>query len=321
MQKYNQETYCNVDIKFAGICGSDINKCRTGLITKHNVLYYGHEIVGKYYDGKKAIPCIVNPFICDCDNHLSMKECNQKSCAYCMHVKKIGSGDFRSGFSGRISIPRTSVYPLQDVKNIEVGVLADGIAVVYHTLHIHCPERQNHILVIGAGCLGILYVIVIANTMNVSHIDLYVKDHNKKPYLESILPKNVNILTKEQITTDSYDVVIEAVGGEQTESLSMAINCIKTNGSLIVLGAFNESTDRLNCIRKMFYKQVQIQGVNSFCIKHNDFSKAVQFVSKNESVLLPLLTDKYYCTHNTNASKIVKMIQAPKLLKGYIQYG
>ena len=88
-----------------------------------------------------------------------------------------------------------------------------------------------------------------------------------------------------------------------------------------MIGAFDEENSNWPKMRTVFYKQVTVQGVNSYCIKHHDFEKAVSFVEKNEKALSLLLTDEYSIEKkDITASLIESFVSEKKIFKGLINY-
>ena len=300
-------------VAFAGICGSDTNRIKAQ--KTNNLLNLGHEIVcvsnGHYY--------VVNPFICD----IECEECDAPSLMFCGKVSRLGIGDKESGFSGRIRVPERNMFAFDNVAHPEVGVLVDGVAVIFHALHLVDLSCVNRVAVIGAGSMGVLFAIVLKSILSQVSIDVPVRREEKRQYLERYFSKSFHTTDSASfaLQQNSYDLVIEAVGGTQTQTLSSAVKAVVPNGRILVLGAFHELCYGISGIRELFYKQIQLQGVNSFCAIHNDFSNAVEWVINNESLLFPLITNYYtIATNNFSDKDIIKGIMGDNLLKGCFAY-
>lgn len=299
-------------IVYSGICGSDINKLYDSTITPSNVHLYGHEIVGligrDYY--------VVNPFICDkgCDI------CNVESNIYCAKCSRLGSGIKPSGFSGRITIDYQNIHLLKNIRNPQVGVFTDGIAVVFHALHLYNRPIKS-VCIIGDGSIGVLCSLVIRSQHPDSRIDIPIRKSEKREKLSYLRRLNIGMPSLNSIIEEQYDLVIECVGGNQTDTLATAIDIVQPGGSVLVLGAFSNKVQHFNGIRTMFYKQIMIMGSNSFCEKCDDFKSAVSWTINNEDLLLPLLTNEYCISRlSDNNHLIVDCIGSPKLIKGYLHY-
>ena len=303
-------------VKYAGICGTDINKAKEKCISEGNVLNFGHEVVCASSDGEMYV---VNPFICDS----VCKTCELSSYIYCDKVNRLGCGNMSGGYSGEITIPQKNLYKIPQCSHPEVGVLCDGIAVVLHGFHMVKLHNINKLAIIGAGSIGILSALIAKEKFPQLSIDIFTKTKEKKTFLNNLFGASFNYIDINNLATKAnhYDVVIEAVGGPQTKSITNSIEIVKNNGTIIVFGAFGENSTNLIGLRNLFYKQISMVGVNSFCKIKDDFSKAVKWAFEHEEKLSQLLTNIYYLKRNQIDPKMAyQFLLEYKKLKGYIVY-
>lgn len=307
----------SIDIAFAGICGSDINKLKKNINPSIDGLCLGHEIVGRLPEKHGGGYCVINPFICTCQ----CKDCLYSSIIFCPNISRIGAGDEKSGFSGNIFVPKSNLITVPNCLYPEVGIFSDGVAVILHALHLCHPSSKNRILVIGDGTIGVLYVLVLSSINHNINIDIIVRRKVKADIFLKIFPPNINIISEEEVKNNMYDIVVEAVGGQQTDTLGLATLCAKPSGYLVVLGAFHENLTEWKGLRNVFYKQLHIVGVNSFCISMGDFNKAVSWTYTHEEILEYLITERYFTDINTVTSNFVfGSILLPKTIKGCFYY-
>ena len=299
-------------IAYSGICGSDINKYHENIITVKNVHLFGHEIVGvignKYY--------VVNPFSCDegCNN------CDVESNIYCSKCARLGCGITPSGFSNTISINHQSIYLLENIRNPQVGVFTDGIAVVFHAFHLYNKPIKN-VCIIGDGAIGLLCSLVLRSQNPDAQIDIPIRTNEKREKISYFNTLEIGMPSIDDIVENQYDLVVECVGGNQTDTLTKAIEIVRPGGGVLVLGAFSNTVYTLKGIRKLFYKQIDLMGSNSFCVKHDDFGLAVSWTIRNEDILFPLLTNEYHISRFSIDNQLVyDCIGHKKLIKGYIHY-
>lgn len=315
MQNIYDPNLQSVEVKFAGICGSDINKILSSQLYSLPVLKMGHEIVGINSYGEF---CVVNPFVC---NNSCIK-CICKSNIYCEDSRRIGSGIDKSGFSGCITVPNRNIFLIPTSIHPEVGILTDGAAVVFHALHL-CDIKFDNALIIGDGPIGILCALIFSQKFINSKIYIIIRKKTKREILVNIEIPNLIILSEEEANNGKikYDLVIECVGGNQSKTLDYAISTVKHSGTILVFGAFNESVNSLDGLRTLFYKQIRILGINSFCECFHDFEEAFKWTYQNEDLLCRLLTDKYIIKRtDINSNEVENIIRKPKLIKGYIAY-
>lgn len=302
---------CNnikVKVLYAGICGSDSNNLIRN--PKLNVINMGHEIVGYIVENNKKIFGIVNPFICSDD----CQACKSKSNLLCDNCISIGKSNFMTGgYSGFINIPDINFYRIDkiDKDNFIVGVLADSIAVIIHAFHDLTLNLDSKILIIGSGPIGILSSLYLVS-LKYKNTFLYCRNEQKSHYLTENFPE-INII--DNLSSEAeFDVIVEAVGGNQADTLELAVKKVNNSGLILVLGAFSENVQIK--VRNIFYKQLTVKGVNSFCNKNCDFDKSIKWIENNQSTLKKLITNLF--VYSKYESKIYNDILSKKLIKGVI---
>ena len=304
-------------VRYAGICGSDINKMKKNGFLADDTVNYGHEIV--VCDSDTGQLYVVDPFICKSN----CGKCDVSSLIYCEKTKRLGSGVFKSGYSGTVIIPKSNLYNVNTFKHPEIGVLCDGIAVVLHGYHQVNLKNYKKMAIIGGGSIGILAGIIAKSKYLNLMIDVFVKSNVKKEFIEQNYKGTLNVWNTDIMSekSDNYDVAIEAVGGNQTETLTACIDIVKKDGDIVVFGAFDNECSKMQGIRKLFYKQIKMIGINSFCKDNNDFINAVEWACLHEDLLFPLLTNRYHFNRNAvDVNKVYSIILEPKFIKGYIVY-
>lgn len=298
-------------VVYAGICGSDINKVKANRIDDQQLPYLGHELVCLAEDGYYYI---VNPFICP----QICEQCNQPSLIYCDKVVRIGGGHIHSGFSGYIHAPTRNLFRIPTNIRPEVGVLTDAIAVALHALHLVDMATIRRAAVIGAGTIGVLFALVLKSKNCKAEIDIVARGE-KLQFLTDHFGNQLHFVDSVCSLHGPYDIVVEAVGGSQTQTLTQAIKVAPFNGTVLVLGAFDEECSTLDGLRTLFYKQLSVKGANSFCICNDDFLNAVAWTFENERTLLPLITDRYVIKQSELSPIVIKKaIMKPKMMKGCI---
>lgn len=303
-------------VKYAGICGSDINKIKSKDFDPNKILQFGHEIVCESQDGALYV---VNPFVCNPD----CKICDSTSLLYCKQVHRLGDGTVDSGFSGKITILPENLFKIPSCKYPQVGVLCDGIAVIFHGLHMININMFSKIAIIGSGSIGVLAALLFKEQNHNCSIEIYVRTNEKQEYLNSHYSDYFNIIDINAINcvNEKYDLVVEAVGGLQTDSISIAIDIVKKNGAILVFGAFDAKCGLLKGIRRLFFKQIHMLGINSFCRKCNDFATAVDWAFSHENILYPMITNQVQVSRsNIDVVQIYQEIVKSKLLKGCFIY-
>lgn len=265
-----------VDIKvsYAGLCGSDIAKINNE--SNLDIRKLGHEIVGSIV-GQENLCYVINPFVCrqDCCNK---SECNIGSLLFCPDCKSLGK-QLQGGFVGQLMVPYENLFGFNvDDRYKCVGTLVDGLAVIFHGLHqVNIVDRSS-VLVSGAGAIGCLAAFVLKKRYPHINLKFHVRNENKRDVLIELFDKE--IISTLEGCEDRFDIVFECVGGHQSKTIDSAIDMTKKDGAIIVFGAFTENINAPINYRKLFYKQILLKGINSYCKKYNDFSIAVEFAKQ-----------------------------------------
>ena len=289
-----------VEILYAGLCGSDINNMINNP-TKPKISY-GHEIVGKVKniknskvkELKKGDYVIVNPFICS--NKKKSDENEKYSLIYSPRYQAIGR-ELKGGFSKYLFIPKENLYKIGfEKKYLPVGVLADGIAVIFHAIHMIGEKKKKNCLIIGTGTIACLFALLFNDLFPETKITIVSNTKEKKKKLAKIFHKNFFIKLKtynELSKEEKYDLIIETVGGQQIKTLNAAIKYSEYNATIAVIGAFSKNITNALRYRELFYKQLHMLGVNSYCNTYNDFLNAIKWINKNYVTLFSLITNIY----------------------------
>lgn len=273
----------DVKVMFAGLCGSDITRIKND--PNVNIRSLGHEIVG-YPVGAEGTCYVINPFINTKEDDEAQENESLLLCPHCMSLGKQLPG----GFGQVITIPARNMWEFNVVDEYKcVGTLVDGIAVIFHGLHMVDINNAYTILVIGDGVIGCLATYIIKKLYPDKEVKIYVRNDNKMALLEKVFNNDIIRCLDE---SETYDYVFECVGGKQSETLNTAIRMVKKNGGIAVWGAFSEMIETPINYRQLFYKQISLKGINSYCNKYNDFERAVEFARKNCKELYTFITQK-----------------------------
>lgn len=274
-----------VRVTHAGLCGSDMHRIDTPshLQEKHAL---GHEITGIVTDAPSNTSfnnkiVVVNPIV-NCGICVPCLDLKTQFCKNAIGVGKTANG----GFSEYIAVPATHLYPIPSGMEPKFGVLTDGVAVIIHALSKLNSQSPETALIIGDGTVAALTAAV-----------LKIKYPDCKTSVSGKNPKNLAFLaTKYGIHShykeDSFDVSFETVGRSQSETLNFAIQKTSLGGQILVLGVYPESFSLNIDARSAFYKELSINGVNSFVsnAERNDFQEALNLIAQNQEIFDGLIT-------------------------------
>src|SRR5258706_3391364 len=253
----------------AGFCGSDKRRFfhttpPEGYL-KTSIL--GHEIVGIVEEVGSAVHSVgrgdrvvVEPLI-PCD---ACAVCQERAYQLCAELKVVGR-DLASGFAERLVVHERCVHVVPEGVTSEEAVLADPIAVCCHVLTLSTimsrPGRRA--VVIGDGSLGLLCHQVLLNA-GVEAV-LIGKHRERMKMVRSMSGADARMASEIPPSwTNGFDVVVEAVGGAQAQTLELGIDLAARGGEVIVLGAFDPGYAPPLSARKAFAKELALKGSFSY---------------------------------------------------------
>ena len=298
-----------VEVKAAGICGSDIPRIYTN--GAHNMpLIPGHEFagqvvcapgVGARWMGKRVgvfplIPCRKCP------------QCLEKKYEMCNHYDYLGSRS-DGAYAEFVKVPRWNLIELPDNVSFEVAAMLEPMAVALHAIRqagldinpadgqgqsiaslenldnkenadipnftdVHHPKA----LVIGLGTIG-LFVCMHLSAMGIETYAIGNKDYQKDQAISIGLPddhirigKDIESNTAwlyERTDGANADVVFECVGRQET--LVEAIEAAKPAGTVVTVGnPFSDMILPRDTYWKILRSQLTLCGTWNSSFTHED---------------------------------------------------
>ena len=270
-----------IKVSASGICGSDMHAYHGKDNRRIPPLILGHEISGVIDQGKEiGKKVVLNPLI----------TCG--SCDYCKNgrehlcVKRIILGmnkpiERQGGFAEYVSIPDKNIYELPKNLKMNEAPIAEPCAVSLHAVEIGekellTPIKNNKILVIGAGAIGLLCGLILSKVKNCKNIiivdpnDSRLKECLKYLDADGFKPDNNKIIS------GHFDIVFDTVGLETTRQ--QAIRCIKPGGIIIHIGLTQPSG--AFDFRKATLQEITFIG--TYCYTNQDFEKTLNILENKE---------------------------------------
>ncbi|MFJ1969375.1 L-idonate 5-dehydrogenase [Streptomyces sp. NPDC087903] len=160
-----------VDIRYGGICGSDLHYWRHGAVGEFRLrepLVLGHEIVGRVREagpGASApapgTPVAVHP-LASCG---ACRQCRAERRNTCLDGGYLGSAarnpHVQGGFADVLVVPAERILPLPEGLDLRLAAVAEPAAVAWHAVRQAGAVRGKRVLVTGAGPIGALVVAAL----------------------------------------------------------------------------------------------------------------------------------------------------------------
>ncbi len=260
-------------IESVGICGSDMHAYHGKDPRRKPGLILGHEFCGEIVEGSRQGQLVTgNPLITcgKCDF------CIQGRDNLCTDRDMIGMTRL-GAFAQFMTIPERCLIDAPNDMNPNHIALTEPAATVIHAVDLainglNQPINKCRVLVIGAGAIGLLTALLLKSY----GVKMQVLETNLSRHLcvkEHVGIDPINPLT-ESISDNSFDVVIDCVGSEKTNSLSF--KTIKAGGVIVNVGLQNWTSEI--DVRKLTLQEIKLIGCYTYTMK--DFKSALKAIEE-----------------------------------------
>ncbi len=283
-----------LEVKYAGICGSDLTiyqgkhqRAKPPTILGHEFSGVVVERRGEGYPGVQVGDRVaVNPAY----------SCGQ--CELCLsgngHIcekKGLYGVDSDGGFARYVRVALRAPHQFPEWASFEEGVLVEPLAVAVRAVRIGRLSFGESAVVIGGGPIGLLTAMVarVAGARNVFVVE---PQPFRKQIAESL---GFQVLTPEQATREQIaalttgrgiDAVFDAAGVPPAARASMGL--VKRTGRIVVVAVYKEPVPV--DLTTLGYGEIEILG--SCIYTPADFAKAVGLVAERQLDLKPLVTHR-----------------------------
>ena len=231
-----------IKIASVGICGSDIHGYSGESGRRIPPIIMGHEASGIVTDVGENSRFNPGDRVCvDSTIYCGLCEfCIKQKVNLCSDRKVIGVSCeeyYRDGAMAEyISVPERIVYKINDSISMDDAALIEPASVAYHSISLSQFNKDDTIMVVGAGIIGLSIIQVlkmrgcneiISVDINDSRLDVakfYGADYLINPQREN----------KSQKINKGVDIAFEAVGINST--VNYCIDSVKKSGKVILVG-------------------------------------------------------------------------------------
>ena len=287
-----------VKIEACGVCGSDLHLYRSGGMLPG--LTPGHEMaghvaatgseIGGLPDGERVA---VEP-LRSCG---TCAPCRAGRDSQCRRLQLHGI-HLPGGFAEYVVVPAERLFPLPESLPPAVAAMAEPTAVAVHGLVRGDFQKDQRVLVLGAGAVGLVSLIV-ARSLGAGEVWITAR-HPHQAELAHTLGAT-RVLSEEEASmaalaelgqqTD-FDLVIETVGGE-ADTLRTGTAALRPGGTISVLGLFLEPTP-IDAF-PLLLKEANLHFSN--CYHHPskgdvDFRRAIEILEKEAESFARLSTHR-----------------------------
>jgi len=282
-----------VEVKYCGICGTDIAIYSGTHPRAKPPLIMGHEFSGliKYSSNKKykeGDRVVINPLI-------SCGKCEicRKGIPYiCENLKLVGI-DINGGFSKYVVISADKIFNLPEKLSLKTAALVEPFATGFHVTNRINIDKNGLILITGGGPIGTGIGIILKSkgfkNIYFSEVSSYRINILKKFGFNVFNPIETDILNymKSNCKRNLFDLLIEA-SGKATPLLDMS-SLVKVRGKILLVGISHKPVP-VNTMNIIF-KEIEVAGNRVYSI--DDFKEAIDFIYDKRKILGDYITKVY----------------------------
>jgi threonine dehydrogenase-like Zn-dependent dehydrogenase len=217
-----------VKVLKAGICNTDLEIVK-GYMPFSGIL--GHEFVGfvedapdKHWIGQRVVGEI-NLFCGRCDF------CTRGETKHCPSRQVLGIQDKNGAFAEYLTLPTKNCHILPETVPTNDGVFIEPLAAALQVLEQVRVTRDDRILVLGDGKLGLLIARVLALESDAVYS---VGKHQRN--LDLLRENGIHTYLKGESLEPGFALAVEATGNE--EGLKTALQRIEPKGTVILKSTY-----------------------------------------------------------------------------------
>ena len=266
---------------YAGICGTDLSIFAGTHPRAQENLTMGHEFSGTIENGHPSLPAgtkvTVNPL-------LSCGQCTPCTTGHphvCETLKLIGI-DCDGGMAEFVDVPVGNIVTLPEQMPLEVGALAEPVAVTVHAIRQGGYTPGDRALVFGAGTIGLCLALTLRATGAAEVVIVETNAHRLKKAEElgfvAINPLDTPVMdfVNTQTNGSGYDCVFDCAGHPAV--LANVMESVRVRGKIVIIAGYKKPAE-VNLLKGMF-KELSIQFVRVYTNK--DFDIALDLLMEHD---------------------------------------
>ena len=306
-----------VEIKVVGVCGSDVHYYEHGRIGSFIVrqpLILGHESAGviiavgaEVSQSRIGERVAIEPGIPDgvCE------QCRAGHYNLCPNIRFFGTPPVDGAFINYVSVPASFAYTLPDTMSNEEGALIEPLSVGLWACRKARLRGGEHILITGAGPIGLL-AVKVAFTLGVAAVTITdVSPQRLEVAQQSGATRTINVAEQTlALAGVQADVLLECSGNPR--ALTDGIRSLRPAGMAIAVGMHpgEELSVPVSFIQN---REITLTGTFRYA---NTYADAIALVATGRIDVRPIITGRYPLEETEQALQATK--QDPTTLKSII---
>ena len=287
------EGWARVRPLLSGICGSDL-----ATLSGKSSFYFsplvslpfvpGHEVVGELLDGvedlsagtrvvlQPVLNCVARGLEPPCENCAAgfTGRCDRVTAGHLSAGLQTGyCADTGGGWSRMFVAHRSQLHPVPDAFSDRKAVLVEPLACAVHCALRAQVEPNAHVLIIGAGTVGVLTLLAVKQLTKAGRVTVVAKHRKQRDWSESFAATDVvspseatNAVRRSAhamklkpergapFLLGGVDVAIDCVGSRS--SLDLALRATRAGGRVVLAGIPTEGAD----LTPLWFRELELVG-------------------------------------------------------------
>lgn len=284
-------------VKSCGICGTDV-KIWSGHKTGIQLpLIMGHESAGEIVELGDKVKNLkmgqggIAHFYLSCGQCLY---CRTNRETLCSNIRGRLGFELNGGFAQYISMPAQNFIPIPDELSFEEAcIIPDAISTTYHAFSKVSVNKDDNVLVMGLGGLGI-HGLQIAKSMGANVVGVDVNEE-KLNFARELGFENLILFDKNQERfknnilgmTNGADISIVLETVSSSETINCELELLGRSGKIVLNGYKSVPVDIP--IYTMVRKELSMYGSRASC--KNDVREVIKLIAGGS--IKPVVSKKY----------------------------
>lgn len=314
------ENHLKIEIKYAGICGTDIH-VKEDTFKNYPPVILGHELSGvivekgknikKYKPGDFVTILGSTSVLCgDCEY------CKSGYYVFCKERRGMGHGT-NGGFCKYVVVREDMIYPIQKNFSLKIASLAEPLATAVQAVEELCTILSSDtILVSGPGPIGLLCLALLVNKGCKVIMTGTSSDHSRFLCAKKlgayktidVVKENVDNIINSETEGRGADVIIECSGS--FSAVNKGLQLVKKLGKYIQVGISGRK-EEIDW-DTILYKQLRVFG--SIGHTHKSWEKVIRIFNNGEIDFSPIISHEFPLSEWEEAFDLVENKQGNKIL-------
>jgi len=284
--------WARLKVRACGICGSDLHRLKGhafGPATPQRTTA-GHELVGTIMQASSSLPDVVYAVeprvscgVCEF--------CQEGRKTLCRQGRLIGTLALEGGLAEFIDVPEKQLYAVDASLSDVQASLAEPVSICVRALNMAGLRRDTHVLVLGAGSLGLITGMLARDTAE--RVAVSVRYQHQAEAAKALGLERVGEAEVLEFAREfDADVVIETVGGT-ANTMEQAVAAARPGGRIVVIGLFSHQP-ALD-VGMLVRKELEIRGsaFQGMSDHGSEFRAATQLLPRYRDEMKVLQTHRF----------------------------